>query len=212
MAAAPMATLRIRSHWFKDGAARSPAEHASAVAFIVWRVARNMLARMRRAQFDIDAGPAYFAFMREVLVFLIQVADRTAFRRMDSAARVEFTTALVRRVAATLQENEDDLLGAPAPGEPSHADRFVDLVNELAGHYAEFGADPTSIDFVPDFAFMRYLGARITPHVPPKDGPWVLDQVIGVEAPEAVAIVQRGMRDLFSSEPRTARRPAESGD
>ncbi|HEX6363479.1 MAG TPA: hypothetical protein VFZ93_11005, partial [Albitalea sp.] len=75
--------MRIRSHWFRDPARRSPAEHASAMAFIAWRVARNMLERMRRAQFDIDAGPAYFAFMREVLVFLIQVADRMAFRRLD---------------------------------------------------------------------------------------------------------------------------------
>lgn len=204
--------MRIRSHWFRDGAARAPAEHASAMAFIVWRVSRQMLERMRRAGFDIDAGPAWFAFMREVLAFLVQVTDRIAYGRMDADARAAFTTALARRVAAILEENEQDLLGPPPPGEPSHADRFIDLVNELSGHYAEFGADPTATSFVPDFGFMRYLGARLAPVVPPKDRPWVLDQVIGIEAPEAVAIVQRGMQGLLSTEPRAARREAMSGD
>jgi hypothetical protein len=204
--------MRIRSHWFRDGASKTPAQHASAMAFIVWRVARHMLDAMRRAHFDIDAGPAYFAFLREVLAFLVQVADRLAYRQLDAAARVAFTTALVRRVAAILEENENDLLGAPAPGEASRADRFIDLVNELAGHYAEFGADPATTGFVPDFGFMRYLGARITPLVPEKDRRWVLDQVTGIQAPEAASILQDGMRGLFSTEPRAARRAAMSGD
>lgn len=204
--------MRIKSHWFKDGVTRSAAEHAGAMAFIAWRTARNMLDRMRVAQFDIDAGPAYFAFMREVLVFLIQVTDRMAFRQMDGPARVEFTTTLVRRVADILADNEADLLGAPAPGAASHADRFIDLVNELAAHYADFGADAAQPGFVPDFAFMRYLGARIAPLVPPKDQRWVLDQVMAIEAPEAVGILQRGMAGLFSTEPRARRRAALSGD
>ena len=106
--------MRIKSHWFKPGAAKTPADHASAMAFIVWRVAQSMLKRMRGAQFDIDAGVPYFAFMREVLVFLVAVTDRIAHARLDAEARAEFTVALVRHLARTLQENEDDLLG-PAP-------------------------------------------------------------------------------------------------
>ncbi len=204
--------MRIKNHWFKDGTAKSPGEHASAMAFIVFRVARQMLDRMRGAQFDIDAGPAYFAFLREVLVFLIQVADRMAFRQLDGAARVEFTTTMVLRVAEFIAGNEDDLLGPPPAGEPSYRDRFIDLVNELSGHYAEFGADPTTPGFVPDFGFLRYLGVRLTPLLPAKDQRWVLDQVMDIEAPEAVDVVQRGMQGLFSTEPRTARRSAMSGD
>ena len=66
-----MATnLRIKAHWFKAEQPKSPEQTASAMAFIAWRVAINMLKRMREAGFDIDAGPAYFGFVREVLVFL----------------------------------------------------------------------------------------------------------------------------------------------
>ena len=208
--------LRIKSHWFRPGAGRSPAEQASAMAFIVFRVANQMLKRMRGAAFDIDAGPPYFAFLREVLAFLIAVTDRIAHARLDAAAREEFTVALVRHVARILAENELDLLGAPQAGAPAYADSFVDLVNELSGHYAEFGAEPGVDDpaagFRPDFSFLRYLGSRIEPTLPPKDRPWVLDQVMAIEAPEAVAIVQRSMRDLHDPAPRRAPRRAMSGE
>ena len=210
--------MRIKNQWFRSDAPKSAAEQASAMAFIVWRVAHQMLKRMRGADFDIDAGPPYFAFLREVLVFLIAVTDRIAFERMAPDDRQAFTVALVGHVARTLQENEDGLLGPPPAGRPSHADTFVDLVNEVVGHYAEFGADPAppadaQSCFHPDFAFVRYLGTRLEPTLPEKDRRWVLDQVMAVETPEALGIVQRSMRGLLDPPaPRRPRRAALSGD
>ena len=209
--------MRIKSHWFKPGAAKTPAEHASAMAFIVWRVAQNMLKRMRGAQFDIDAGLPYFAFMREVLVFLVAVTDRIAHARLEPEARVEFTVALVRHLARTLQENEDDLLGPGAgrrsPAMPTPSSTWSTRSTQ---HYAEFGADPKAPDdgggFHPDFAFVRYLGSRLEPTLPEKDRRWVIEQVMAAEAPEAVGIVQRSMRDLFDPAPRRARRSTMSGE
>jgi hypothetical protein len=122
----------------------------------------------------------------------------------------------VHHLARILQDNEDDLLGPAPPGEPSHADAFIDLVNEVTAHYAEFGADPAvpvgDAGFRPDFAFLRYLGRRLEPTMPEKDRRWVLDQVMDVEAPHAVAMLQRSLRDLFDPKPRSARRAAISGD
>lgn len=208
--------MRIKSHWFKPGAPKSAAEQASAMAFIVFRVAQQMLRRMRGADFDIDAGPLYFAFLREVLVFLVAITDRIAHAQLDAAARQEFTVALVRHLARTLQENEDHLLGPPPAGTPTHADTFIDLVNTLAQHYAEFGADPEARDgaagFEPDFGFVRYLGSRLEATLPEKDRRWVIEQVMAAEAPEAVAVVQRSMRDLYDATPRRARRAAVSGE
>ena len=208
-------TLRIKSTWFKSGDKRSPAEHASAMAFIVFRVAGQVLKRMRGADFDIDTGPAYFAFLRECLVFLISVVDRQASGRLDPDERQAFTVALVRHVARILQDNESDLLGPPAPGDASHADRFVDLVNEVVAHYAEFGSDPrASADagFRPDFAYLRYFGHRLEPTVPAKDRLWVVDQVVAIEGPDAVDVVAGALRSLFDPAPRPARRGRLSGD
>lgn len=208
--------MRVKSHWFKPGGGKSPAEQASAMAFIVWRVARQMLERMRGADFAIEAGTPYFGFMRELLVFLVALTDRIAAARLAPADRVEFTVAFVRHLARTLEGNEDDLLGAPADGEPRHGDTFIDLVNEVTQHYAEFGAAPDASDedagFEPDFAFLRYLGHRLEPTLPEKDRRWVIDQVMAAEAPDAVGVVQRAMRDLHDTSPHRARRTSMSGD
>jgi hypothetical protein len=211
--AVPLPALRVKSHWFKSDQPRSAQQHASAMAFIVWRTAQQMLRRMRGADFDIDAGEPYFAFMREVLVFLIAVTDRIAYARLDGATRQAFTTELVLRLADTLQDNEAELLGA-APG-TVYRDRFIDMVNEVQTHYAEFGADPQTREedgFEPDFGFYRYLGHRLEPTLPEKDRRWVLDQVMAVEAPQSVEVVQSAMRNLFDTGPRPRRRASMRGD
>ncbi|MEO8121588.1 MAG: hypothetical protein ABI606_19965 [Rhodoferax sp.] len=202
--------MRIKSQWFRSGAAKTPQQTASAMAFIAWRVAQNMLKQMRSARFDIEVGPQYFAFTREVLVFLTQVLDRMAFERMGGEGRAEFITALVRRVAEVLQENEDTLLGAPPAGQPSHYDEFIALFNELADHYADFGHGPDG----PDFAFVRYLGHRVEALMPEKDQRWVVDQIMATEVPEAVLTLQRAMQGVLSTEPRAPRssRAANTAD
>ena len=203
-----MAKLRLKSQWFKTDSPKTPQEAAGAMAFIVWRVAHNALTQMRGARFDIDIGPQYFAFLREWLVFLIQVVDRMAHERMVGEERAAFTTALVLRVADHLADNENRLLGVPPPGEETHQGRFIDLVNLLAAHYAEFGHGPDG----PDFAFTRYLGHRIEALMPEKDRYWVVDQVMAIEAPDAVEMLQRSLQGVLSTEPRVPRRSVLSGD
>jgi hypothetical protein len=196
-----MAKIRIKSQWFRGGAEKTPQQTASAMAFITWRVAQNTLKQMRSADFDIDVGPQYFAFTRELLVFLIQVVDRMAHECMTGEQRSEFITALVCRVAEILQENEDTLLGLPEAPSASHFDQFIDLFNQLAEHYAEFGFDASG----PDFSFVRYLGHRIEQLMPTKDRRWVIDQIMAIEVPQAVDMIRRALPDVLSTQPRPAR-------
>jgi hypothetical protein len=196
-----MAKIRIKSQWFRDGAAKTPQQTASAMAFIVWRVAQNTLKQMRSAHFDIEVGPQYFAFTREMLVFFAQILDRMAYERMGPEGRAEFITALVRRLAEVLQENEDSLLGPPVAGAPSYFDEFIDLFNELADHYADFSFQ----DGAPDFAFVRYLGHRVEALMSQKDQRWVVEQMMAAEVPEAIDMLRRGMQGVLSTEPRAPR-------
>jgi len=200
--------MRIKSRWFKTDTPRTPQQAAGVMAFIVWRVAHNALTQMRSARFDIEIGPQYFAFMREWLVFLIQVVDRMAYERMGTDERAAFTTALVQRVADHLADNESNLLGPPPTGHDSHQGRFIELFNRLSSHYAEFGYGAEG----PDFAFMRYLGHRIEALMPKKDQHWVVDQVLAIEAPEAVEMLLRSLQGTLSTEPHAPRRSGLSGD
>lgn len=183
--------MRIKSHWHKSDKPRSMQQTASVMAFIIWRLAQNALKRMRTEQYDIDPGQQYFAFLSELLVFLIQIADRIAYQQLDAAQRSEFTTALAIRIAEILDENQSDLLGRLQAG--SYKGRFIALLNELSADYAEFEYTTAG----PDFAFLRYLGSRVMETMVQKDRHWVIDQIMAIEAPEAVADVQKGMRNLL---------------
>jgi hypothetical protein len=195
--------MRVKSHWFKEGRAREPREVAHAVAFITWRVAQNALKRMRAARFDVDPGPQYFAFLSDFLIFLIVIADRLVYTRLDASAREQFTVALATRVGEILADNEDDLLGHDG----DHQRRFIALFNERSADYASFAF----VDDEPEFGFLRYLGARVTDIMQQQDQPWTLSQVMEIEAPEAVATIRKAVLDLLALEPRPrSRRAANS--
>lgn len=198
--------MRIKSRWFKSGRQRAPQEVAGALAFVIWRIGDNALKNTRNAKFEIAVGTQYFSFLGEFLVFLIQVADRIAYRQLSAEDRLVFTSALANRVAETLAENQSRLT---SDGMEEHKQRFIDKLNQRAGEYADFNYD----DNGPEFAFSRYLGFCMREVMDEKDATWVIDQMMGIEAPEAVAMVEKTLRDLFETEPRQPRsRQTVSGD
>lgn len=198
--------MRVKSHWFKSGRARTPQEIASALAFVVWRIGDNALKNTRNAKFEIAVGIQYFSFLSEFLVFLVQVADRIAYRRLPAEDRLAFTSTLANRVAETLAENQSRLLGDSLA---EHKRRFIDKLNQRAGEYAEFDYGSEG----PEFAFTRYLGFCMREVMDEKDAAWVIDQMMSVAAPEAVELVEKTLRDLFATEPAQQRsRKTVSGD
>ena len=197
--------MRIKSHWFKSEREKTPQEIAGALAFPIWRIADNALKNTRKADFEIAIGPQYFSFLTEFLVFLIQVADRIAYRQLPAEVRFEFTSALANRVAETLAENQSRLMGDSIA---VHKQHFIDKLNQRAGEYADFnyGSDG------PDFAFTRYLAYCMREVMDEKDVEWVIDQMMSIEAPEAVDMVEKTMQNLYETEPKQSRRATVSGD
>ncbi len=198
--------MRIKSNWFKPRRQHTPSELAGALFFVIYRIADNTLKNTRKAKFEIAIGKQYFSFLTEFLLFQIQVADRIAYRKLSADDRLIFTTALANRVAETHAENESRLLESEL-SECKH--RFIDQLNLRAGEYAEFGYG----DNGPDFSFTRYLGYCIDQVMDEKDNGWIIDQMMSIEAPEAVEMIEKTFRNLLESEPRqTRKRVASSGE
>lgn len=198
--------MRIKSQWFKEGRKHTPQELAGAVSFIAWKIADDALKSTRKASFDVAVGPQYFAFFNEFLIFLVQVADRIAFRRLGSDERAAFTSTLANRVAETQAENQSRLLGGAAA---AHKQAFIDRLNRRAEGYAEFeyGEDG------PTFRFTRYLAHSLSEIMDKKDSDWVVDQIMSIQAPQAVEMIEKTMRNLLEETrhpPR--RRTSTSGD
>jgi hypothetical protein len=198
--------MRIKSQWFKSDREKTPQEIAGAMAFTTWRIADNALKNTRRANFEIAIGPQYFSFLTEFLVFLIQVADRIAHRRLSAESRFAFTSTLANRVAETLAENQSRLMGSSIA---EHKQQFIDKLNQRAGEYADFKYSENG----PEFAFTRYLAFCMREIMDEKDVEWVIDQMMSIEAPEAVEMVEKSMKNLLETEPRRTRiRTVTSGD
>ncbi|MDE2118509.1 MAG: hypothetical protein KGJ19_07925 [Betaproteobacteria bacterium] len=191
--------MRIKSHWFKSERKKTPQEIAGAVAFVIWRIGDNALKNTRKADFEIAIGTQYFSFLTEFLVFLIQVADRIVYRQLPAETRFLFTSTLANRVAETLAENQGRLMGNSVS---EHKQHFIDKLNQRAGEYAEFNYDSDG----PGFAFTRYLAYCMREVMDEKDISWMTDQMMSIEAPEAVTMLERTIRDLFETEPGQPRR------
>lgn len=188
---------RTKSKWFARDRARDPAAIASVVAFSSWRVALEAIKRLRTAQFSIDADARYFAFLREFLVFQIQVADRLVAPRCDLATRTQFLTVLCHRLGELLGENQASLLGGDAL---AIRRAFIDLVNARADDYAGFGFD----DRGPDFAFSRYCAHALLEQAHERDRAWLVDQVVTFEAPAVVDTLRPLVDNLVATAPGSA--------
>lgn len=182
--------IRIKTKFHTTGQ-RSAATLASVVAVLAWKLAIESIKRMRKADYDIDIGRPYFDFVCEFLVFLAVCADRVAYRELDEADRIEFTTALAQNIARFVEENRIMLLDEAEPGESQR--HFLELFNRRAAEYAEFDYDESG----PDFGFKRFLAACLRDVLPEKDKLWVVDQAMDIEAPEALKTLDKTLKGLF---------------
>jgi hypothetical protein len=177
------------------------AEFASVIGMLGWKLSQDAIRSMRAAQFDIDIGRQYFDFVCEYLAFMLHAADRIAYRTLPAQKRTEFTTALALKLAEVVEDNRDMLIEEPEPG--SCRRHFIDLANQRGADYAEFSYDAVQ---GPDFGFRRFFGSRLLEIVPEKDHAWVIDQVMEIEAPEAIKALESTLAGLFAP-PGEERRP-----
>jgi hypothetical protein len=196
--------MRVKTTWFKEGREKSPQEIAAAMAFIAWRVVQNTLKNLRRADFDIAVGPQYFGILTEALIFVVQLADRIAYRRMGAQARAQFTTELANRAASNLAENQHRLLGLD---EAVCKAEFIRQLNDRADDYAAFEYEPAGSNF----AISRCFAHALTAHLEEKDHHWVSDQIIAIESPEAAATLEKAMSGLLDTAPRPRRAGSNNG-
>jgi hypothetical protein len=201
--------IRIRSHFHRGGRERTAAELASVIAMLAWKLSQDAIRHMRTAQFDIDIGTQYFDFVCEYLAFMLHAADRIAYRVLAGDKRTAFTTALALKLADVVEDNRDMLIFEPAPERCRR--HFIDLANERGGDYADFAYEEKE---GPDFGFRRFFGSRLLEIVPEKDHAWVIDQVMEIEAPEAVKALESTLAGLFAppGEARRARRESNIGE
>jgi hypothetical protein len=181
-------------------------ELASVIAMLAWKLAIDSIKRMRKVEYDIDQGQAYFDFVCEFVIFLAQAADRIAYRELTPEQRIEFSTAVARRMAEVVEDNRDTLLDDVTPGQCQQ--HFLDLFNRRGAEYADHGYTEDG----PDFGFRRCFAACLQEVLPEKDRLWAVDQVMEIESPEATRALEKTLTGLFHPEANSRRsRHGEAG-
>jgi hypothetical protein len=193
--------VRIKSKWYRKARPKTPEELAGAAGFIAWRVADHHVEQIELAGFELHAPEQRFAILAELLIFLVQAADRMVYERLDEEQRRRFVTAMALHVAGTLEDNQRDHLG---PGDYRQA--FIDRFNAAAADYAELSWG----DDGPGYRFKRYLGERVLAIVGSQAAnKWVIDQVMEIEAPAAIEKFAKSLEDLLATPEPPAEEAAE---
>ena len=181
--------IRVKTKWHQSGE-KSLEDIASVLAFSTWKVGVHAVDHIGDEDFTFETNQIRFAVLEEILVFLVQVLDRWIHEEWrEDTRRGRLVTAVVMRLADTVDENQNDWVG---PGD--YRGRFIARFNERVQEYAEFSCSQEG----PGYQFRRYLGAKVAAVMGEEKGNrWVIDQVMDIEVPEAIKTMQRGFRGLI---------------
>ena len=197
--------LRLKTVFFKNAGGRSAAETASVLASTIWRIADEVVANLSKWDCDIVTPERGMKILGEMAAFLLHMADRMAYGRMPEPERARFIQVAGQRLGEIVQDNIRAMVGADGF---DYKANFIDLLNRRAADYATFECTPEK----PGYPILRYLGLAIREHMLDSDQHWVADQIMDIQAPEALGMLKKTVDGLLAPPAAGPRRQAVSGD
>ena len=178
-----MKAVRVKTVWFRKGAARSPAELASVLASTLWRLADKLVDNLSRAEYDIVTPERGFRIIAEVLALGLHLCDRWAWGRIDDRSAPRWcrrsASAWPIRWRATCDGTREN---------------FIDMLNRRGADYAGFDIPAEGAGF----PVLRYLAAQVREAMDEHDQHWVMDQMMEIELPEALGTLKKTFDGLIA--------------
>jgi hypothetical protein len=197
--------LRVKTVWFKNAGGRSSAEIASVLASTVWRLADNMVSNLSKWDCDIVTPERGMRILGEVAAFLLHMSDRMVYGRVPENERAQLIQAAGRRLAEIVRDNVREMFGDDGF---DYKANFIDLLNRRAADYATFECAPDK----PSYPLLRYLGLAVRELMLKSDQPWVADQIMDIQAPEALGTLKKTIDGLLAPAPARPRQRSVAGD
>lgn len=182
--------MRIKSRWHDKSRPKSLEQIASAMGFNIWKMASTTTNKMYNDGFNFRDNAQLLDVIGEYVIFLLQLADRIAYERLDEAERQQFTSLVARHLINTMVENRVEEQGAG-----DYAQAFIDTLNQRLDGYSEFSL----VEGNPSYPMLRYLGDQVEALMGGTQNKWIKEQVMEVEAPELVKTLKRGIEPLLAS-------------
>jgi hypothetical protein len=182
--------LRVKTVWFKNAGGRSAAEIGSVLASTIWRLADNAVSSLSKADCDIVTPERGIRIVGELAAFLLHMSDRMVYGRVPEAERAQLIQGTGRRLAELVRDNIREMVGDDGF---DYKANFIDMLNRRAADYATFECAPEK----PSFALLRYLGLAVRELMLESDQPWVADQIMDLQAPEALGTLKRTIDGFY---------------
>jgi hypothetical protein len=197
--------LRLKTVFFKNAGGRSSAEIASVLASTIWRLSDEVVTNLSKWDCDIVTPERGMKILGEMSAFLLHMSDRLAYRRLAEADRARFIQAAGQRLAEIMQDNIRAMVGEDGF---DYKANFIDLINRRGADYATFECTPEK----PGYPILRYLGLAVREHMLESDQHWVADQIMDIQAPEALGMLKKTVDGLLLPDEPVRRRAAVTGD
>ena len=181
----------VKTRWRKKGA-RTLADRAGVIGANVWKISLEIFRHMEKEDFRFGSDRLVTDVMAEFIAFLLQLADRAVYGRLSDADRATLIGEAARHLAATMENNQLDLLGAGEYRKP-----FIDLLNARFEEYAGFdypGGEP-------GFPCLRFFAAKVSDVMAASNNKWVIEQIMDIEAPEMVRLIKKLVDQTVNTAP-----------
>lgn len=181
----------VKTRWRRKGP-RTLAERAGVIGANLWKIATEVFRHMEKEGFRFGSDRLTTEVISEFIAFLVQLVDRGVYGRLPEADRAALLSEVVRHLAATMENNQRDLLG---PGDYRRA--FIDLLNARFAEYAQFdyrGGEP-------GYPCLRFFAGKVADAMAEGDSKWVVEQMIDIEAPEMVRLVAKLIEQTAAAAP-----------
>lgn len=180
-------SIRLKTKFRKKGP-KTIEDRASVVAMNIWRIAQETARHMEKEGYAMGGDRQVAAVITEIIAFLIQIADRIVYGQLSEEERTRFINALGKHTARVTATNLAEFVG-----EGRYAQGFVETLNARLADYSELefnGHDPS-------YSVLRYLGEKVSDAMQATDSKWVLEQVVDIEAPEAVKLIKKSVGEIL---------------
>lgn len=171
----------VKTRWRKKGE-RTLAERAGVIGANVWKIALEIFKHMEKEGFRFGSDRMVTDVLAEFIAFLVQLVDRTVYGRLSESDRATLINGVAGHLAATMENNQLDLLG---PGE--YRKPFIDLLNARLAEYAGFEYSAGE----PGAPCVLLFASRVADAMAHGDNKWVVEQMIDVETPEMVRVARK---------------------
>ncbi len=194
--------LRIRNT-FKNRGNATLEEKGNILAYNIWQISLAGAKNLHQEDYLFESDAQRVGVIREYLVFMVHVADRMVFDKLNETDRATFVNVLAQYTANQIQRNTEEIAG---PGE--YKASYLATINDRFNEYSRGSFE----DGKPGYSLLRMFGENIRQIMgDDQTNKWTIDQIMDVDGPLLVGKMADSLNSIIE-QPSTEEKSKTSVD